>query len=184
MKETTMKVLLRGMALLLVLGAPAPLFAQVTQGDTPARAQVIAAAKEIMQTARYCTLITIGPDGQPQARIVDPFLPDSDLTIWIATNPLTRKVQEIHRDPRVTLLYFSAATFEYVTVVGTAMLDKDSLHKAGHWKGEWETLYKNQNRGEDYLLLRVSPSRLEVVSVRRGMRNDPKTWRPVILDVP
>lgn len=179
-----MRAPLSGMALLLVLGARAPLFAQVTQRDTPPRAQVIAAAKDIMQAARYCTLITIGPDGQPQARIVDPFLPDSDLTIWIATNPLTRKVPEIRRDPRVTLLYFSPATFEYVTVLGTAMLDTDSLHKAGHWKAEWAALYKDQNRGEDYLLLRVRPSRLEVVSARRGMRNDPKTWRPVMLDVP
>jgi len=36
-------------------------------------------------------LSAIGPDGQPQARIVDPFPPDADSTIWIATNPLTRK---------------------------------------------------------------------------------------------
>lgn len=179
-----MRTFVSGVALLLVLGAPASLFAQVPQRDSSPRAQVIAAAKDIMQEARYSTLITIGRDGQPQARIVDPFPPDSDLTIWIATNPLTRKVQEIRRDPRVTLLYFSRATFEYVTVLGTAVLDTDSLHKAVHWKGEWAALYKDQNRGEDYLLLRVRPSRLEVVSARRGMRNDPKTWRPVILDVP
>jgi len=171
--------------LLLFLGFPTALFAQVMQNDMPpSRAQIIVAAKEIMQTSHYCTFITIGSDGQPQARIVDPFSPNSDLTIWIATNPLTRKVQEINRDPRVTLLYFNAATFEYVTVIGKAVLDTDSLQKAGHWKGAWASLYKNQNRGEDYLLFRVKPSRLEVVSVKRGMRNDPKTWRPVILDFP
>ena len=45
-------------------------------------------------------------------------------------------------------------------------------------------LLSTQNRGEDYLLLRVRPSRLEVVSASRGMRNDPQTWRPVILAVP
>lgn len=179
-----MRAPLGGIALLLVLGTQAQPFTQATQSDTPPRAQVIAAAKDIMQKARYCTLITIGPDGQPQARIVDPFLPDSDLTIWIATNPLTRKVQEIRRDPRVTLLYFSPTTFEYVTVLGTAVLDTDALHKAAHWKAEWATLYKDQNRGEDYLLLRVKPSRLEVVSAQHGMGNDPKTWRPVIVDVP
>jgi general stress protein 26 len=179
-----MRASVGGLALLLVLGVRAPLFAQVTQRDTSQRAQVVAAAKAIMQEARYCTLITLGRDGQPQARIVDPFLPDSDLTIWIATNPVTRKVQEIHRDPRVTLLYFNPATFEYVTVLGTAVFDTDSLHKAGHWKPEWAGLYRDQNRGEDYLLLRVRPSRLEVASARRGMRNDPQTWRPVILDLP
>jgi Uncharacterized stress protein (general stress protein 26) len=93
-------------------------------------------------------------------------------------------VQEIRRDPRVTLLYFSPATFEYVTVLGTAVLDTDAVQKAAHWKAEWAALYKDQNRGEDYLLLRVKPSRLEVVSARRGMGNDPKTWRPVTLDLP
>ena len=179
-----MRALVSVIGLLIVLGPRTPVLAQVSQGDTPPRAQAIAVARKIMQTARYCTLITIGPDGQPQARIVDPFLPDSDLTIWIATNPLTRKVQEIRRDPRITLLYFSPATFEYVTVLGTAVLDTDSLHRAGHWKPEWAGLYGDQNRGADYLLLRVRPTRLEVVSVRRGMRNDPQTWRPMILDIP
>jgi general stress protein 26 len=82
------------------------------------------------------------------------------------------------------LLYFNPATFEYVTVQGTAVLDTDAGHKAAHWKAAWSTIYKEQNRGEDYLLLRVKPSRLEVVSVRRGMRSDPKTWRPVVLDLP
>jgi general stress protein 26 len=176
-----MKTLLRGMALSLGLGAPLMLDAQA---DAPSRTQVLAAAKEIMQSARYCTLITIGPDGQPQARIVDPFAPDSDLTIWIATNPLTRKVQEIRRNSRVTLQYFNSATSEYVTVLGTASVDTDSLQRAVHWKAEWTGLYKDQNRGDDYLLLRVRPSRLEVVSMRRGIRNDPTTWRPVSIDVP
>ena len=64
------------------------------------------------------------------------------------------------------------------------MLDTDAAQKAAHWKAEWAALYKDQNRGEDYLLLRVKPSGLEVVSARRGMGNDPKTWRPVIVDVP
>jgi general stress protein 26 len=179
-----MRVSARGLVLLLALGCPPPLFAQDTPSEPPTRTQVIAAARAIMQEARYCTLITLGLDGQPQARIVDPFAPDSDLTIWVATNSLTRKVQELRRDPRVTLLYFNPTTFEYVTVLGTAVLDTDAGHKAAHWKAAWASLYKDQNRGEDYLLLRVKPSRLEVVSVRRGMRNDPKTWRPVIVDLP
>jgi general stress protein 26 len=179
-----MNVLMKNMVLLLVVVAPVPLAGQGKGGTTPTRVQVIAAAKEIMQTARYCTLVTIGPDGQPQARIVDPFLPDSALTVWMATSPVTRKVQDIRRDARVTLVYFNPAAFEYVTLIGTAALDTDSLHKARHWKSEWAGLYKNQNRGEDYMLLRFSPTRLEIASQMRGMFNDPKTLRPVILDLP
>lgn len=178
-----MRMPLHTMALLFAVSARMPLLAQATRGDTLPRATVVAAAREIMQAARYCTLITVGADGRPQARIVDPFPPDSDLTIWIATNPLTRKVQDIRRDARVTLLYFSATTSEYVTVLATAAPDSSAQAKAGHWKAAWKGLYHNENRGDDYLLLRVKPSRLEVVSVRRGILNDPTTWRPVFVDI-
>jgi general stress protein 26 len=136
-----------------------------------------------MQEAHFCTLVTVGEDGQPQARIVDPFPPDSAFTIWIATNPLTRKVQEIQANPRVTLLCYNPAAYEFVTVLGTATLDTDPVQKAAHWKDAWDSLYKDQNRGDDYLLIRVTPFRLEVVSAKRGMHNDPATWRPVIADL-
>src|SRR6185295_18278310 len=76
--------------------------AAAAQAQPPSRAAVIAAATEIIQKAHYCTFITIGEDGQPQARIVDPIAPDAGFTIWIATNPLTRKVDQLRRDPRAT----------------------------------------------------------------------------------
>jgi general stress protein 26 len=115
---------------------------------------------------------------------VDPFAPDSAFVIWIATNPLTRKVTEIRRDSRVTLLYFNAAADEFVTVLGTATLVADSSEKAQHWKAEWAAFYKDGPRGDSYLLIRVRPTRLEVVSPRHGLTNDPRTWRPVVLDMP
>jgi hypothetical protein len=102
-KETAMKSVGCGVSLSLALCAGAPLAAQVQPSDAPSRTQVVAAAKAIMQEARYCTFVTAGRDGQPQARIVDPFPPDSDFVVWIATNALTRKVEEIRRNPRVTL---------------------------------------------------------------------------------
>ena len=136
-----------------------------------------------METARYATLVTIGDNGQPQARIVDPFVPDTDFAIWIGTNPLTRKVTEIRRDARVTLLYFNAAAAEYVTVVGAATLVADSAEKARHWKPEWAAFYRDGPGGDGYLLIRVQPARLEVVSPRHGLVNDPTTWRPVLLEM-
>src|SRR5690349_20143768 len=83
----------------------------------PERAAIVAAAADIIQKAHYCTFITVGEDGQPQARIVDPLAPDAAFTIWIATNPLTRKVEQVRRNPRVTLSCFDSATAGYVTVL-------------------------------------------------------------------
>lgn len=179
-----MKLLSAGLCLSLGFGMSRSLAAQAAPAGGPSRETVVAAAKEIMQAARYCTLITLGPDGQPQARVVDAFAPDSNLIVWIATNALTRKVSEIMRDPRVTLMYFNPTTFEYVTVLGKAVLDADAAHKAAHWKPEWAKLYKDENRGADYLLIRVKPSRLEVVSMKRGINNDAVNWRPVSVELP
>ena len=157
--------------------------AQVERPGPPQRAQVMAAARGVMEAARYSTLVTVGDNGQPQVRIVDPSLPDSDFAIWIGTNPLTRKVTEIRRDSRVTLLYFNAAAAEYVTVIGTATLVADSAEKARHWKPEWTAYYKDGPSSDGYLLIRVRPMRLEVVSPRHGLLNDPTTWRPVLLEM-
>jgi general stress protein 26 len=172
----------RGLSLLFV--AFVTHAAQAQGGQPSAQAQIRAAAFDVMKAARYCTLVTNGDDGQPQARIVDPLIAESDGSIWIATNPVTRKVKEIARDPRVTLMFFNAAANEYVTVHARAAVVNDAARKAAHWKPEWQPFYKEQTRGPDFLLFEVRPFRLEVSSPRHKLTNDPTTWRPVILDLP
>ncbi len=136
-----------------------------------------------MRTAGPCTLVTLGEDGHAQARIVVPLVTESEGAIWIATNSKTRKVQEIAKDSRVTLMFFNAAAGEYVTVIGRATLVTDPARKAAHWKPEWQPFYKDQTKGSDFTLYEVRPSRFEVSSARHNLNNDTDTWRPVILDV-
>ena len=155
----------------------------LAQTTTPSSSQIRAAAFDVMRAARYCTLITIGADGQPQARIVDPLVVEDEGLIWIATNPQTRKVDDIKRDSRVTLMFFNAAANEYVTVLARANVVTDASRKAAHWKMEWQPFYKTQTTGTDFMLFEVQPFRLEVSSPRHGLNNDPRTWRPVILDL-
>ena len=161
-----------------VLGAD---FAALAQAS---KTQILAAAFDVMRAARYCTLITIGADGQPQARIVDPLIVEKEGAIWIATNPLTRKVDEIKRDPRVTLMFFNAAANDYVTVHARASIITDAARRAAHWKEAWTPFYKEQTTGADFMLFEVKPFRLEISSPRHKLNNDPKTWRPVIVNLP
>lgn len=170
-------------AVAVALCLPSTAAAQTPPAATPDRPRVIQAAREVMQKARYCTLVTIGEDDHPQARVMDPFLPEDDMTVWIATNSMTRKAAQIRKDPRVTLLYLDSAGQEYVTVLGRAELVRDPLEKAKRWKEEWAAFYRDKNRGDDYLLIRVRPSRLEIVSESHGLTNDPQTWLPVVLDL-
>lgn len=153
-------------------------------GLLQAPAEIRAAAFDVMRAARYCTLITIGQDGQPQARIVDPLVVENEGAIWIATNPLTRKVEEIKRDARVTLMFFNAPANEYVAVFARAAVVSDADRKAAHWKAEWQPFYKHKTAGDDIMLFEVKPFRLEISSPRHRLNNDPKNWRPVILELP
>jgi general stress protein 26 len=149
----------------------------------PSRARIVAAATEVMRAARFCTLVTIDGDGQPRARVMEPFAPEAGMTVWMATNAATRKVSQIRGNPRVTLIYFDQAHNAWVTLAGNASLVTDAAEKAKRWKDSWSGFYKNKNAGEDYLLIRVKPSRLEVLDPARGMNPDPATWRPVALEL-
>jgi general stress protein 26 len=167
-----------------LLGVPIIASTQDTMGRAPDRAKVLAAAAQLMEKARYCSLITLGPDGHPQSRIVDPFPPEADLTVWIATNPVTRKVEQIKADPRVTLSCFDPSGPGYVTLLARAEVVTDAAEKAKRWKEDWVMFYKDKNRGPDYVLVRVKPFRLELVSLGHDILNDPATWRPVTIELP
>ena len=149
------------------------------------RAKVIESAREIIDNARFCNFITLDRDrGHAQARIVAPSAPDADMVIWFATNSLTRKVGQIRADPRVTLTYFDSSDPSYVTILGTAEIVEDAAEKAKRWKDEWAAFYPNGPTGDDFTLVRVTPTRLEIVSESRGYSSDPKTWLPAAIEFP
>lgn len=151
----------------------------------PPRDAVFKAAREVIAAARYATLGTVDDlGGYPHSRIVDPFAPEPDFTIWIGTNANTRKVQQVGRNPRVSLLYFDAPRQHYVSIIGSATVVSDAAEKSRRFKPEWKAFYKSGSEGDDYVLLRIDPLRLEIVAESLGMKNDPETWRPVSIMVP
>jgi general stress protein 26 len=138
--------------------------------------QLIAAAREIMTATRYCALITTDGRGRTNARAMDAFAPDENLIVWFGTNPLSRKVSEIRRNPRVTLYYFDREAQAYVTIQGRARLVDDRAEKARHWKDDWKAFYPD--RDKSYLLIEVRPLRLEVVNTKTGVVGASRTWAP------
>jgi PPOX class probable F420-dependent enzyme len=164
--------------------AGAARLAPTARGATPARERVLAAAAELMRAARLCALVTLDAHGAPQARAMDPFPPEPDLSVWLATNPKTRKLGEIRRDPRVVLFYLDPDGQGYVTLHGTARVVDDAAEKARRFKPEWKAFYSDENRGADYLLIEVHPTRVEVVSARHGIAAEPQAWAPAVVTFP
>lgn len=150
-------------------------YGQVTPAGT-SREQLLTTAREIMATARYAALITTGANGRINARTMDPFPPAADMVIWFGTNPRSRKVRELRRNPRVTIYYFDPVAQAYVSIQGTARLVNDPAEKARRWKDEWKDFYPD--RENSYLLIAVKPERLEVINVKTGLTGDPNTWAP------
>ena len=155
----------------------------VAQAQTTTRstANLPSVARRIAKAARYATFVTVDSAGHPQARTVQPLLPDSQWVVWFATNPRTRKVGEIERDPHVALHYFDHITASYVTLTGTARVVRDRATKEAHWDRAWSTFYSD--RDTSVVLIEVRTQRLEVVSPVLGVTGDAATWRPPSVQV-
>ena len=140
------------------------------------RINLIRAAKEIMNSATYCALITLDEEGRPRVRVMNPFKPEGDLIVWFGTNPNSRKVAQIKNDPRVTLYYLDNDASGYVMIHGMAQLVDDPMEKERRWKDEWKSFYPKKPEG--YLLIKVVPEWMEILSTSRGILGDKITWQP------
>jgi general stress protein 26 len=150
-----------------------------TKSDTTKQATLLA-AREIMEASKMCALITQDKKGTPQVRTMDPFAPEADFTIWLATNPKSRKVDQIRRNKRVTLYYTGKADMGYVVIHGMAQLIHGQSEKDKYWKEEWKDFYKNHS--DQYLLIKVKPMYLEVINYDRGILGNRETWQPSRID--
>lgn len=138
------------------------------------RDSLINAAKEIIANLKFCALITIDSTGVPSVRTMNPFPPDNDMCIYMATNSYTRKYAEIKKNPNVALYYANHAAMDgYVAIKGKAVLINDGneiqKRKREYWKQafpDWKYLY----------LIKVIPERLEVVNYKHKIGGAAVTW--------
>ena len=152
---------------------------ELTQSTSPS--ELLEIAREVIDSAGSCALITLDSNGRPRARTMDPFPPEDDFVVWFGTNRFSRKVEEIRNDPRVTIYYHDPESPGYVTIEGTATLVDDPEEKSQRWREEWSEFYPD--REGVYLLIKVVPTRLEVISVSHGIVGDPETWTPPDVDL-
>ena len=72
-------------------------FNQNSENLDSANNKLMNTAREIMTSAETCALITLDYEGLPRVRAMDPFLPESDFTVWFGTNAKSRKVDQIKK---------------------------------------------------------------------------------------
>ena len=153
---------------------PSGIWAQDAEMDPYDRNALISAARELMETARYCALITVDNSGHPQVRTMDPFSPDEDMVVWMGTNVNSRKVEEIRDDSRVTLYYEAKNGGGYVVLKGNGYLINDPEKVETHWKAEWDQFYPDKY--STFTLIKVIPEELEIIDYRHGITSSSSTW--------
>lgn len=140
------------------------------------RDSVIAAAREIMGMQPYCALITVDSSGMPNVRTMNPYPPGDDLAVWFATNRVSRKVQEIQNNPNVCVYYADhVKAAGYVALNGKAEIidDMDILVKKR--REYWEQSVPDWK--EVMVLIKIVPTKLEVVNYKYKLYGDPVTWK-------
>jgi general stress protein 26 len=168
--------------LLITILAVALVQAQDRQPSGAERDSLIAAAKEIMAQQKYCALATIDSSGHPDVRMMNPFPPEEDMTVWMATNSRSHKVQEIRNNAKVCLYYGDhSKAIGYVTVTGTAVLVDDMQEKLKRKREYWSQAFPDW---KFLVLIKVVPERLEVLNYKRGKLNDPVSWSTPIVVFP
>lgn len=166
-----------GKYMLVILVAVLLQFLNCTGQTTDEKIRV--AAREIMEAAPTCALITQDAEGRSRVRAMDGFVPEDDFTVWFGTNPESRKVDQIKNDPRVTLYYLGQDDSGYVMLHGNAEIVDDKTEKEKRWKPEWEEFYPDKTKS--FILIKVIPEWMEVVSYPHGLLGDTLTWEPPVV---
>ena len=173
--------LLGTLALALICSIGAAPAAQDKPQAPPDRAKVLAAAREIMTAQQYCALITLDETGRPQIRTMNPFPPEDDMAVWMATNTRSRKIAHIRKDPRVSLYYADhAKAAGYVAITGRAVLIEDMKEILKRKRDYWDTSFPGL---KNLVLIKVVPERLDVVNYKQGFGGDPLTFRATSIDL-
>ena len=131
-------------------------------------------ARSIMSEVRYAGLTTLDSLGYPYTRTMDALPPDSLFQVWMATNPLSRKVRQLQQNQAVSLYYPQHEKGNYVNLTGHALLVDDPNIKMRLWNEDWAKFYASP---DDMILIRVEPICLELVSYEHGIISETLDWR-------
>ncbi len=135
-------------------------------------------ALEIIMTERTCTFITVDEDDKPQARTLAFFPPEDDWKIWLGTSTNSRKVAQVENNPNVMVFYYDPEGRSYVSVAGNARVVNEPVLKKKYWMEGWEKYYANPEK--DYVLIEVTPDRMEICSFKHKLFWD-KTGKPAFI---
>ena len=131
-----------------------------------------------MKDSDYCFFMSHGDFGEINARLMHPFEPDKEFNLWLGASPNSRKVREISKQNKVTLAFLNPRSTAYVTIIGTAALDNNPDLKRIYWRSYWSDMYPGGPDADDYILIKVVPTRIEFMNFTNAALPQPYGLKP------
>ncbi len=145
---------------------------------------LLAIARDTIEVVEYCFLITCSESGQANARLVQHFKPEADLTIWVGTSSKSRKVREICNKSHTTVTFQDDREYSYVTLLGSASVEDDLNQRQRYWHDDSIAYFPAGPKGDDYVLLKFVPSRIELMNTARNVPSESSGLRSAVLVKP
>jgi pyridoxamine 5'-phosphate oxidase len=110
---------------------------------------------QIIDSIPYPMLVTLcDDDGFPQSRPMH--LIEHNLhTLWFATSRASRKVRQIRKNPKVSVLFVDSTRYNYAEFYGFARIVEDRERQKSLWRNDWEEDWPDGPSDPDYVLIRV-----------------------------
>ena len=150
-------------------------------------------AEVMCSKAKYCFLISNSGNyhhqsendrrGWCSARLVEPVFRQegSNFTIGIGALPDSKKVDEIWDNPKVTLAFENSREDANLVIYGEAFVETDPEIKKRYWRKVWKMFFPDGSESENYVVLRIEPSRMEILNFKRNITPEPFGLKAAVL---
>ncbi len=145
--------------------------------------ELLQVARGIIAKVPLCMAITVGRNGEANARVVNPKPLTDAWTVRFTTDRRSRKTGEIERSGRLTLAYQYDPENAYVTLVGRAVINDDVAAKTANWRPESYRWYPGGPADSNVVYIDFTADRIELWSSPDGVVPDPVKglWAAVLV---
>ena len=143
--------------------------------------QLLTLARQLVGQVKFCVAATQGEDSNVNARVVQPRPLADDWSVDFLTNRRCRKVRDLERSGRMTLLYQHDESHSYVSLSGAAEVVEDLELKRRTWSDAHNRWNPTGPEDPATVYARLRPDRIEVWSASHGVMPEPTGYSAAVL---
>ncbi|MBC6981402.1 pyridoxamine 5'-phosphate oxidase family protein [Caulobacter sp. 17J80-11] len=143
--------------------------------------RLLTVARALVDNVAFCVAGTQAEAGGANVRVVQPMRVQDDWTVNVITNRRCRKVREIERFKRLTLLYQSDDRRSYVCLAGPAEVVEDIELKRATWTPAHDRWNPGGPENPATVFMRLKTDRIELWSASQGIMPEPEGYSAAVL---